>query len=110
MDELWQRYKGFWTPVLWGVGVFLVGLIVVHMMTGDPDAGRTMGREVSIQGMAAGCLLAMGGDRALAVRRGEAAKAPPRSKVSLQALQARGVRTPRVMSPGRPLRSHALST
>jgi hypothetical protein len=40
----------------------------------DLDAGRTLGREVSIQGMAAGCLLAMGGDRALPVRRGEAAK------------------------------------
>ena len=66
-----------------------------HCPHSDPDAGRTLGREVSIQGMAARCLLAMGGDRALAVRRGEAAKAPPRSKVSLQALQARGVRTPR---------------
>ena len=29
MDELWQRYRAFWTPVLWGVGVFLAGLIVV---------------------------------------------------------------------------------
>lgn len=41
MDELWQRYRTFWTPVLWGVGVFLVGLIAVHAVTGDPDAGRT---------------------------------------------------------------------
>ena len=23
MDELWQRYRTFWTPVLIGVGVFL---------------------------------------------------------------------------------------
>ena len=40
MDELWQRYKGFWTPVLWGVGIFLAGLIVVHMMTADPELGQ----------------------------------------------------------------------
>ena len=39
MDELWQRYRGFWTPVLWGLGVFLVGLIVVHILTDDPEAG-----------------------------------------------------------------------
>ena len=45
MDELWQRYRGFWTPVLWGVGVFLAGLMVVHMLTEDPDAGR-MGNDV----------------------------------------------------------------
>ena len=37
MDELWQRYRAFWTPVLWGIGVFLAGLIVVHMMTDDPE-------------------------------------------------------------------------
>ena len=39
MDELWQRYRTFWTPVLWGVGVFLVGLIAVHVATGDPETG-----------------------------------------------------------------------
>lgn len=39
MDELWQRYRTFWTPVLWGVGVFLVGLIAVHVATDDPEAG-----------------------------------------------------------------------
>ncbi len=39
MDELWQRYRGFWTPVLWGIGVFLAGLIVVHIVTDDPEAG-----------------------------------------------------------------------
>ncbi len=37
MDELWQRYRSFWTPVLIGLGVFLVGLIVVHVMTDDPE-------------------------------------------------------------------------
>jgi hypothetical protein len=40
MDELWQRYRAFWTPVLWGVGVFLAGLIVVFVMTDDPEAGQ----------------------------------------------------------------------
>lgn len=37
MDELWQRYRTFWTPVLIGLGVFLVGLIAVHIMTPDPE-------------------------------------------------------------------------
>jgi len=39
MDELWQRYRGFFTPVLWGIGAFLAGLIVVHIVTDDPEAG-----------------------------------------------------------------------
>jgi hypothetical protein len=39
VDELWQRYRAFWTPVLWGVGVFLAGLIVVSILTDDPEAG-----------------------------------------------------------------------
>lgn len=39
MDELWQRYRAFWTPVLWGIGVFLAGLIVVHIVTDDPESG-----------------------------------------------------------------------
>jgi hypothetical protein len=39
VDELWQRYRTFWTPILWGLGVFLVGLIVVHVLTGDPEQG-----------------------------------------------------------------------
>ena len=38
MDELWQRYRSFWTPVLIGLGVFLVGLIVVHIVSDDPEA------------------------------------------------------------------------
>ena len=37
MDELWQRYRSFWVPVLIGLGVFLIGLIVVHVVTDDPD-------------------------------------------------------------------------
>jgi hypothetical protein len=41
MDELWQRFRTFWTPVLWGLGVFLAGLIVVHIATDDPEAGQT---------------------------------------------------------------------
>jgi hypothetical protein len=39
VDELWQRYRAFWTPVLWGIGAFLAGLIVVHILTDDPEAG-----------------------------------------------------------------------
>jgi hypothetical protein len=39
VDELWQRYRTFWTPVLWGVGVFLAGLIVVTILTDDPSVG-----------------------------------------------------------------------
>lgn len=41
MDELWQKYRTFWIPVLYGVGAFLAGLIVVHIFTPDPDAGRS---------------------------------------------------------------------
>ncbi len=37
MDELWQRYRTFWTPVLIGLGVFLVGVIAVHIASADPD-------------------------------------------------------------------------
>lgn len=39
MDELWQRYRQFWVPVLYGVGAFLAGLIAVHALTSDPAAG-----------------------------------------------------------------------
>lgn len=46
MDELWQRYRTFWTPVLIGLGVFLIGLIAVHVMTDDPeDAARALAME-----------------------------------------------------------------
>ena len=38
MDELWQRYRTFFTPVLIGLGVFLVGLIAVYVITDDPEA------------------------------------------------------------------------
>jgi hypothetical protein len=41
VDELWQRYRSFWVPVLIGVGVFLVGLIVVHMLSDDPEGLRS---------------------------------------------------------------------
>lgn len=47
MDELWQRYRTFWTPVLIGLGVFLVGVIVVHIMSDDPEVER--GRVESAQ-------------------------------------------------------------
>ncbi len=40
MDELWQRYRTFWTPVLIGLGVFLVGVIVVHIISDDPELGK----------------------------------------------------------------------
>jgi hypothetical protein len=36
VDELWQRYRTFWTPLLIGLGVFLVGVILVHALTEDP--------------------------------------------------------------------------
>ena len=36
MDEFWQRYRTFWTPLLIGLGVFLVGVIVIHAVTDDP--------------------------------------------------------------------------
>ena len=36
MDELWQRYRTFWTPLLIGLGVFMVGVIAVHIITDDP--------------------------------------------------------------------------
>ena len=53
MDELWQRYRSFWTPVLVGLGVFLIGLIVVHVITDDPDAKRSrVSKEASkVKGM-----------------------------------------------------------
>jgi hypothetical protein len=41
MDELWQRYRTFWTPVLIGMGVFLVGLIVVFIVNDDPSDVNT---------------------------------------------------------------------
>ena len=37
MDELWQRYRTFWTPVLIGIGVFLVGVIAVHILSDNPQ-------------------------------------------------------------------------
>ena len=46
MDELWQRYRTFWMPVLIGLGVFLLGVIVVHMITDDPEEKeRRLNRE-----------------------------------------------------------------
>jgi hypothetical protein len=47
MDELWQRYRTFWTPILWGVGVFLAGLVVVHVLTDDPAAGAGQNASLS---------------------------------------------------------------
>jgi hypothetical protein len=41
VDELWQRFRTFWTPVLWGIGAFLAGLILVHILTPDPKVGET---------------------------------------------------------------------
>jgi Tfp pilus assembly protein PilO len=37
VDELWQRYRTFWTPLLIGVGVFLVGLVAVFVTSEDPE-------------------------------------------------------------------------
>lgn len=51
MDELWQRYRTFWTPVLIGLGVFLIGVIAVHVVTEDPDAlARRVQREANLLG------------------------------------------------------------
>ncbi|MCA9314311.1 MAG: hypothetical protein H6826_08290 [Planctomycetes bacterium] len=53
MDELWQRYRTFWTPVLIGVGVFLVGIIAVHIITKDPEAQKRglIADQSSLRGM-----------------------------------------------------------
>ncbi len=53
MDELWQRYRTFWTPVLIGLGVFLVGVIAVHIISDDPDkaAGRMRAAEARLRKM-----------------------------------------------------------
>ncbi len=53
MDELWQRYRTFWTPVLIGLGVFLVGVIAVHVISDDPDkaAGRMRSAENRLEKM-----------------------------------------------------------
>jgi hypothetical protein len=40
VDELWQRYRSFWTPVLIGFGIFLVGLIAVHIASDNPDVAK----------------------------------------------------------------------
>jgi hypothetical protein len=40
MDELWQRYRSFWVPVLIGLGVFLIGLIAVHVIPDDPETNN----------------------------------------------------------------------
>lgn len=55
MDELWQRYRTFWTPVLIGLGVFLVGVIVVHILSDDPEQGRNrvIGAQRKLKGMKA---------------------------------------------------------
>jgi hypothetical protein len=55
VDELWQRFRTFWTPVLWGIGVFLAGLIVVHILTPDPEAGVRTNESIarSIKGRTA---------------------------------------------------------
>ncbi len=47
MDELWQRYRTFWTPVLIGLGVFLIGVIAVHIMSDDP--ARSKARMVTAE-------------------------------------------------------------
>jgi hypothetical protein len=49
MDELWQRFRTFWTPVLWGLGIFLAGLIVVHVITDDPEAGQIANKRAGSQ-------------------------------------------------------------
>lgn len=53
MDELWQRYRSFWRPVLLGLGVFLLGLIAVHILTPDPDEGaaRVMQARSKVQSL-----------------------------------------------------------
>jgi hypothetical protein len=50
VDELWQKYRSFWVPVLYGVGAFLLGLIVVHALTDDPETGRSQ-NESRVKGI-----------------------------------------------------------
>ena len=45
MDELWQRYRSFWIPVLIGLGVFLIGLIAVHVISDDPEVEGKRARD-----------------------------------------------------------------
>lgn len=45
MDELWQRYRSFWIPVLIGLGVFLLGLITVHVISDDPEVENKRARD-----------------------------------------------------------------
>ena len=59
MDELWQRYRSFWRPVLIGVGLFLVGLIAVHIVTPDPDDAAA---EAAAERSALGSLVLPKGD------------------------------------------------
>jgi hypothetical protein len=40
VDELWQRYRTFWTPVLIGLGIFLVGVIAVHILSDNPEKAK----------------------------------------------------------------------
>jgi hypothetical protein len=53
MDEIWQRYRTFFRPVLMGLGVFLLGLIVVHIITPDPEvaAGEANAAEARLRGL-----------------------------------------------------------
>ena len=53
VDELWQRYRSFWTPVLIGFGVFLVGLIAVHIASDDPkvDAAKLSKERSKVKNM-----------------------------------------------------------
>lgn len=53
MDEIWQRYRTFFRPVLMGLGVFLIGLIVVHIVTPDPEvaAAEANSAEGKLRGL-----------------------------------------------------------
>lgn len=53
MDELWQRYRTFFRPVLMGLGVFLLGLITVHILTPDPEEAAALAdsAEAKLRGL-----------------------------------------------------------
>lgn len=53
MDELWQRYGSFWRPVLFGLGILLLGLIAVHVITPSPEDAEVQASsaESSVKGL-----------------------------------------------------------
>ena len=76
MDELWQRYRMFWTPVLIGIGVFLVGVIAVHIISDNPAVAKQ--RMKKAQGKLTKMKMPDRGKAAVIKERGEALKVETR--------------------------------